>query len=67
MKSIKAKTSFNLDGVYYDAGDEVICNDISKIVKMNEKGFIEPLSAKDLQNIKNEISKPKKIVKKEEE
>lgn len=66
MKSIKAKTSFNLDGVYYDAGDEVICNDISKIVKMNEKGFIEPLSAKDLQNIKNE-SKSKKIVKKEEE
>lgn len=60
MKLIKAKVDFNVDGYFYEKGDEVFCKDISKIVAMNEKGFIEPLSAKDIQKIKNELNNKNK-------
>ena len=55
MKLIKAKVDFNVDGYFYEKGDEFFCKDINKIIAMNEKGFIEPLSAKDIQIIKNEL------------
>ena len=69
MKTIKAIQSFSVNGIYYEKGDEVEVTNLKDLVVMNEKGFIEPLTAKDLQNFKKEINKKPiiKISKKEEE
>ena len=67
MKII-AKKDFNINGnLFYNRGDEVKITDQSLIVKLNELGFIEPLTIKDIQNVgKEEIKKeiPKKENKK---
>lgn len=49
MKPI-AKIDFNLNGVFYEKGDEVKVQDKSELVRLNEKGFINPLSPKEIQN-----------------
>lgn len=67
MKLI-AKKDFSIDSNFYAVGDEVYCKDFNKIVKLNEKGFIKPLSTKELFKIKKELETPKKInLSKEEE
>jgi len=48
MKIIKAKKDFSLNGKFYIMGDEIKDLDIKDIAKLNEKGFIEPLSYRDL-------------------
>lgn len=53
-----AKKDFTWDDEYYTAGDEVT-GSYEKIAKLNEKGYIEPLTRKELQ----EYKKPKKEVK----
>lgn len=58
---MKAQIDFTLDGKYYAKGEEVKCNNYEKIVSLNEKGFIYPLSRKDLFKIKEELNKPQKI------
>lgn len=60
MKSIKASQTFSLDGVIYEKGDEVKVNNVELLVRLNEKGFIEPLKAKEIQNFAKEIKEPKK-------
>ena len=66
MKPIKAKVLFSHKGIWYETGDEVKVETKEELVKLNEKGFIEPLTIKDIQNFgKEEI--PKKIFRKEEE
>ena len=50
MKSIIAKKDFTLNGVAYEKGDEVRVKDKSELVSLNEKGFIEPLTIKQIQN-----------------
>ena len=50
MKSIIAKKNFALNGVAYEKGDEVRVKDKSELVSLNEKGFIEPLTLKQIQN-----------------
>lgn len=60
MKTLKAKKDFVLDGVDYFAGDEIKTKDMATIVRLNEKGYIEPLTRKEIQTIKNEIENPKK-------
>ena len=65
MKPIKAKVLFSHKGIQYDAGDEVKVEAKEELVKLNEKGFIEPLTFKDIQNFGKE--EPKKIFRKEEE
>lgn len=57
MKEIKAVTNFTLNGVYYEKGDIVKVETIEDLIKLNEKGFIEPLTAKEIQNFGK---KPKK-------
>ena len=47
----KAKIDFTLNGKYYFAGDEVEGN-YEQISKLNEKGYIEPLTLKELQEYK---------------
>lgn len=53
MKII-AKIDFNLDGIFYEKGDEVKNISKSVLIKLNEKGFIEPLTAKQIQNYEKE-------------
>ena len=59
MKII-AKVDFMANDKFYIAGDEITGLDYNQIVKLNEKGFIEPLSYRDLVLIKRELEKPKK-------
>ena len=65
MKPIKAKALFSHKGIWYEAGDEIRVETKEDLVKLNEKGFIEPLTFKDIQNFGKE--EPKKIFRKEEE
>lgn len=65
MKPIKAKILFSYKEIWYEAGEEVNVETKEDLVKLNEKGFIEPLTFKDIQNFGKE--EPKKIFRKEEE
>ena len=65
MKPIKAKVLCSYKGTWYEAGDEIKVETKEELVKLNEKGFIEPLTFKDIQNFGKE--EPKKIFIKEEE
>ena len=60
MKKVIAKIDFSANGEYYIKGDELDKLTYEQIVKLNEKGFIEPLNYKDLVLIKRELEKPKK-------
>lgn len=53
MKEIKAKMSFHYNGTFYDKNDIVKVASIQDLIRLNEQGFIEPLSPKDLQNFEN--------------
>ena len=55
MKKIIAKVDFSTNIGNYIAGDEIKELNYRQIVKLNEKGFIEPLSFKDLVLIKREL------------
>lgn len=59
MKKIIAKIDFTSNIGNYVAGDEIKNLTYEQIVKLNEKGFIEPLDYKDLVVIKREIEKEK--------
>ena len=59
MKKIIAKVDFTANNESYIKGDEINGLTYEQIVKLNEKGFIEPLEYKDLVIIKRELSKPK--------
>lgn len=69
MIKIIAKKDFTRNGEYVFAGDDIKANDISEIVRLNEKGFIEPLTFKDIVQLKKELENPKNDfkIKKEEE
>lgn len=66
MKAI-AKTNFNLNGVFYDKGDEVEVKNKEQLIKLNEKGFIEPLTAKEIQNWGKEEKPVYRTLRKKEE
>ena len=55
MEKIIAKKDFVLEGKKYIPGDEIELKDINVIRKLNEQGFIEPLSYKDLVIIEREL------------
>lgn len=67
MKKVIAKKDFTTNIGNYIAGDEITNLTYEQIVKLNEKGFIEPLSYKDLVLIKRELDNPKKEIKIKEE
>lgn len=52
MKELKATKDFSLNNRIYVTGDIIESNNINEIVLLNEKGFIKPLNAKDLQDYK---------------
>ena len=60
MKKIIAKIDFTTNDKQYIVGDEISGLNYNQIVKLNEKGFIEPLEYRDLVLIKRELEKPKK-------
>ena len=60
MKKIIAKIDFIANDTQYIKGDEIDGLNYNQIVKLNEKGFIEPLEYRDLVLIKRELEKPKK-------
>lgn len=64
MKLI-AQKDFTLQGKFYLKDKEVKINDFTTIVKLNEQGFIKPLTIQELIEIKEEMNRPK-IFKKEE-
>lgn len=54
MKPIKAKKDFTIGNEYFFVGDTIELDKLKyeQIVKLNEKGFIEPLTMKELIEIK---------------
>ena len=69
MIKIIAKKDFTRKGEPIFAGDELKVNTVEELVKLNEKGFIEPLSFKEIVQFKKELENPKNDfkIKKEEE
>ena len=68
MKLI-AQRDFILNGEYYFENDEIEPNKIGTIqdiARLNENGFIKPLSLKELIKLESEMKQPKKIDKEEE-
>ena len=59
MKKVIAKIDFTTNIGEYIAGDEITGLTYEQIVKLNEQGFIEPLSYKDLILIKRELENKK--------
>lgn len=59
MKQIIAKKDFVYKGKTYFSGEELDINELKDIVTLNEKGFIEPLSFKDLTLLKRELENKK--------
>jgi len=59
MKKIIAQVDFTTNIGNYIKGDEIENLTYDQIVKLNEKGFIEPLEYKDLVLIKRELEKKK--------
>lgn len=60
---------FVLNGVYYFENDEIEpekVGTIKDISRLNENGFIKPLSLKELLQLEKELKQPKKIDKEEE-
>lgn len=49
MKAI-AKIDCNINGKYYSKGEEIFINSTEQLYKLNELGFIEPMTAKEIQD-----------------
>lgn len=62
MKKIVAKINFTANGKGYIKGEEIFDLNYEQIVKLNEKGFIEPLDYEDLVLIQRELNE-KNIIK----
>lgn len=62
MKPIKARKDFTLNGVEYFVNDNVETNNIAEIIRLNEKGFIEPLTRKEISLIQKELNKKGEVI-----
>ncbi len=60
MKPIKARILFSHKGTWYEKGDEIKVETKEELVKLNEKGFIEPLTFKEIENFGKEETKKRK-------
>ena len=61
MKKIIAKIDFSSNIGNYIKGDEIKNLTYEQIVKLNEKGFIEPLEYKDLVLIERELKNKEEL------
>lgn len=62
MDKIIAKKDFVANGIKYIKGDEIDLKDINAITKLNELGFIEPLTYRDLVLIERKLKKEKEKI-----
>ena len=53
----KAKVDFVFNGVAYEKGDSIKIDTKKQLIKLIEKGFIEPLTLKQIQNFNKEKKK----------
>lgn len=60
MKEILVIKNFVANGKPYVKGDKITNLTYAQIVKLNERGFIEPLAYEDLVIIKRALEQPKK-------
>lgn len=60
MKPIKARILFSHKGTWYEKGNEIKVETKEELVKLNEKGFIEPLTFKEIENFGKEETKKRK-------
>ena len=70
MKTIIAKKDFRLNGKYYYKDSEIKIKNYADLVKLNQNGFIIPLSSEDMKEIKEELKNKRSVTlkkKKEEE
>lgn len=49
MKPI-AKIDCQINGIYYSKGEEIKVDNKEQLNKLNERGFIEPLTPKEIQD-----------------
>ena len=49
MKPI-AKIDCQINGIYYSKGEEIKVDNKEQLSKLNERGFIEPLTPKEIQD-----------------
>lgn len=49
MKPI-AKIDCQIDGIYYDKGEEIEVKSKEQLINLNERGFVEPLTPKEIQD-----------------
>lgn len=61
IKKVIAAKDFSANGIFYIAGDELRGLSFEQIIKLNEKGLIEPLDLKDIILITRENNKVKDI------
>lgn len=59
MTKIIARINFSINNKSYLKGEEIHDLKYEEIVKLNEKGYIEPLKYEELILIKRELEKPK--------
>ena len=59
MKKVIASKNFEANNIKYIKGDEIKDLSYRQIAKLNEKGFIEPLTYEDLVLIERELNKKK--------
>ena len=48
---VKAKIRCQINGTFYEVGDDIEVKTIAGVNKLNEMGFIEPLTAKEMQDM----------------
>ena len=60
MKEILVIKNFTANGKSYIAGDVITGLNCRQIAKLNEYGYIKPLTYEDLVKIKRELEQPKK-------
>ncbi len=65
MKPI-AKLNININGIFYEKGDEIDVTSKEQLIHLNEKGYIEPLTPKEIQNWNKEKLVFKDLRKKED-
>lgn len=53
----KAKIDFVFNGVAYEKGDTIKADTKEQLIALSEKGFIEPLTLKQIQNFNKEKKK----------
>ena len=58
MKII-AKIDCIINDEFYEKGSEIPVNKFEDAIKLNEKGYIEPLGIKELMQIKKELQNKK--------